>query len=76
MKRDNRSVVTTRGRVTIPREIRRRLGIEPGTRLRFSVEGEKLVAVNESPSDPVSRVYGILGTGDTDAIMRKLRGGR
>ena len=68
------SVVTDRGQVTIPGEIRRRLGIVPGTTLRFDAEGGRLVAVKETASDPVSRVYGILERGDSDEIMRELRG--
>lgn len=68
------SVVTDRGQVTIPVEIRRRLGIAPGTSLRFHAEGGKLVAVKETLTDPVSRIYGIAGKGSTDEIMRRLRG--
>jgi antitoxin PrlF len=31
--------VTTKGQVTIPQEIRERLGIHPGTEVQFEVEG-------------------------------------
>jgi AbrB family looped-hinge helix DNA binding protein len=67
------SVVTAEGQVTIPGEIRRRLGIAPGTNLRFHTEDDKLIAVKETMADPVSRVYGIAGKGKTDAIMARLR---
>ena len=67
------SVVTERGQVTIPGEIRRRLGIVPGTNLRFRAEGGKLIAVKEEISDPVSRVFGIAGKGNTERIMKQLR---
>lgn len=36
-------MVTRRGQTTIPTEIRRRLGIQEGTRLRVEAEGEKVV---------------------------------
>ena len=70
------SVVTDRGQVTIPGKIRRRLGIEPGTILRFRAEKGKLIAVKDTISDPVSRVYGIAGSGSTDEVMKRLRGGK
>jgi AbrB family looped-hinge helix DNA binding protein len=68
------AVVTDRGQVTIPGEIRRRLGIAPGTTLRFHAEGGKLIAVKETTRDPVSRVYGIAGKGNTSEVMTRLRG--
>lgn len=38
-------VVTRRGQTTIPREIRRKLGIEEGSKLKVETEGEKIVLV-------------------------------
>ena len=32
--------VTTKGQVTIPQDIRRRLGIEPGSEVDFQVDGD------------------------------------
>lgn len=74
MTKKTTSVVTDRGQVTIPGEIRRRLRITPGTSLRFHAEGGELVAVKETLSDPVTKIYGIAGKGKTDQIMRRLRG--
>ncbi|MBS3647774.1 AbrB/MazE/SpoVT family DNA-binding domain-containing protein [Pseudaminobacter sp. 19-2017] len=44
--------VTSKGQVTIPKEIRDRLGIGPGSEVDFvpSQEGVRLVAVDEDPS--------------------------
>jgi len=36
-------VVTRRGQTTIPTAIRKKLGIEEGTRLRVETEGERVV---------------------------------
>ncbi len=36
-------VVTRRGQTTIPAEIRKRLGIEEGTRLSVNADGERVV---------------------------------
>ena len=35
------SVVSTKGQVTIPRDIRRRLGLKVGDRVEFVVEGDR-----------------------------------
>jgi AbrB family looped-hinge helix DNA binding protein len=69
-------VVTDRGQVTIPSQIRRVLGIEPGTRLRFDADGGRLIAVKETLENPVTRVFGAAGKVNTDKIMDRLRGGK
>jgi len=65
--------VTAKGQITIPSQIRERLGIKPGTRLRFTTDGKKLVAVKETVEDPVSAVFGSAGRLKTDAVMARLR---
>ena len=50
-----------------------RRGIKPGTRLRFTTDGKKLVAVKETVEDPVSAVFGSAGRLKTDAVMARLR---
>jgi len=70
-----KAVIAERGQVTIPKTLRERLGMKPGTTLEFSEERGRLVAVKVSPADPVARVYGCLGRKfDTDAFMAQLRG--
>jgi AbrB family looped-hinge helix DNA binding protein len=68
--------VTDRGQVTIPLSIRKKLGIEPGTRLRFDTQGNKLVAVKDTGDDPVGAVFGAAGHHKTDAVMARLRGAK
>jgi len=65
--------VTEKGQVTIPGPIRKALGIEPGTRLRFETEGNKLVAMKEAIEDPVSAVFGTAGKLKTDRVIARLR---
>ena len=66
--------VAERGQVTIPKALRNRLGIEPGTMLEFSEEEGRLVAVKAKTIDPVEQVYGSLGRSrHTDDIMKELR---
>jgi len=70
-----KATVAERGQVTIPKTLREKLGIRPGTRLDFSDDRGRLVAVKVGDEDPVGRVFGCLGRGlDTDALMRFLRG--
>lgn len=69
--------VAERGQVTIPKRLRERLGVKPGTVLEFSEERGRLIAVKSGGADPVSEVYGCLGKKiRTDAVMAELRGRR
>jgi len=69
--------VADRGQVTIPKRLRERLGVKPGTVLEFSEEHGRLIAVKTGGVDAVSEVYGCLAKGlNTDAVMTQLRGRR
>ena len=70
-----KSRVSERGQITIPKRLRERLGIRPGQVLEFEAEDGRLVATKADERDPVSAVYGILGTGrSTDAYIDEVRG--
>ena len=70
-----RAKVAERGQVTIPKPLRDRLGIRPGTLLEFREDEGRLVAVKVETLDPVDQAYGKLGRGRrTEEIMRQLRG--
>ncbi len=70
-----RAKVAERGQVTIPQELRKKMGIRPGTVLEFRLKGGELIAHKASSGDPVSEVFGCLGRAlDTDDIMKDLRG--
>lgn len=67
--------VAERGQVTIPKRLRDRLGVTPGTVLEFSEERGRLIAVKSGAPDPVTEVYGCLGRKiNSDAVMAQLRG--
>lgn len=69
-----RAKVAERGQVTIPKPLRDRLGIRPGTILEFREEAGRLVAIKVENLDPVDQIYGQLGEGRrTDEILRQLR---
>lgn len=62
------STVTSKGQVTIPKEIRRALGIRQGSRVAFAHEGGKveLRVVHQAPQSVVS------GFGMLDARGKRL----
>lgn len=67
--------VAERGQVTIPKRLRERLGVKPGTILEFSEDQGRLIAVKSGSVDPVGEVYGCLGKRiRTDTVMAQLRG--
>jgi AbrB family looped-hinge helix DNA binding protein len=81
--------VTTKGQVTIPKEIRDHLGIGPGSEVEFVAtdEGARVIAVNENITEDeasrrfsqvLDRMAGTLDLGGmtTDEYMEWLRGSR
>lgn len=73
---DMKSRVTERGQITIPKELRDRLGIRPGQVVDFAEEGGRLVVTRRAGDDPVEAVYGILALDrSTDELMADLRAG-
>ncbi|MFN8623769.1 MAG: AbrB/MazE/SpoVT family DNA-binding domain-containing protein [Chloroflexota bacterium] len=71
------ATVGERGQVTIPKEIRDRMGIRPGERVEFAEEeGGRIVIRKQVADDVVARVYGTLPVPgwDTDRIVDALRG--
>ena len=66
--------VAERGQVTIPKALRRRLGLVPGTILDFEVDDGKLIAAKLPLRGPVDAVFGSLGRGrSTDELVAALR---
>jgi len=72
--------VTSKGRVTIPLDIRRRLGVREGDRLVFDAEGDAVTVRAASKEDPFEEWRGIgtpgIGKGRAAVLryMRELRG--
>jgi antitoxin PrlF len=57
--------VTQKGQVTIPLEVRRALGIRPGSSVRFQLDGEgaRLLVDRERAAQEIARMR---GAGDID----------
>lgn len=68
-------VVAERGQVTIPKALRDKLGIVPGTELAFTAENGRLVATKVVSDHPALTRMGRHGRGRRTAdIMAQLRG--
>lgn len=69
-----KATIDERGQVIIPKVLRRKLGIKPGTYLDFREENGRLIVEKISNEDQVERVYGCprLGKG-TNAFLRDWR---
>jgi AbrB family looped-hinge helix DNA binding protein len=70
--------VTTKGQVTIPKEIRDLLNLKPGSEVKFRYRNKEIVLERADGAPPVSRfekAIGHAGPGPTtDELMRFLRG--
>jgi antitoxin PrlF len=59
---NNSSTISSKGQVTIPQEIRKRLGLEPGDRVEFVVEeGRTIVRPARSEANPYEKYIGVAG---------------
>jgi AbrB family looped-hinge helix DNA binding protein len=53
--------VTSKGQVTIPKELRQRLGIRQGSRIEFILVGDRVeMRVRSSPSGETGSGFGLL----------------
>ncbi|HED04195.1 MAG TPA: AbrB/MazE/SpoVT family DNA-binding domain-containing protein [Candidatus Fraserbacteria bacterium] len=69
--------VTSKGQITVPKEVREQLGISAGDELEFiSVNGEYRIRrfIRHSPFDRYRGYLKQLEGRDPDQIVRKLRG--
>ena len=70
-----KATVAERGQITIPKALRKQLGIKAGTVLDFQIKKSMLVAVKVDKRDPVGAVYGCLKLSkNTDSLLTELRG--
>lgn len=69
-----KSKVSQKGQVTIPKRLRRSLGIRAGTTLTFEERAGRLVATPMLPGDPFARMVGVLPRMDVDAALAGMRG--
>lgn len=51
--------VSEKGQVTIPKKLRAKLGLAPGTKLAFEEREGELVAVRAAQEDPIGKLVGL-----------------
>jgi AbrB family looped-hinge helix DNA binding protein len=71
---DMKSTVGERGQVTIPKALRRSLGLRAGEEVQFEERHGTLVLSRAARSDPWDALVGIAKTLDVDAALEALRG--
>lgn len=70
-----RSKVGERGQITIPKRLRRNLGIRAGEAVEFEQRDGALVVRRVGAADPLDRLVGLVGERvDVDAYLTKARG--
>jgi AbrB family looped-hinge helix DNA binding protein len=71
-----KSVVSEKGQVTIPKPVRERLGLKPGTVIEFEASEGRLVGRKAIVDDPFSKWRGkgrLPAKGSVDAYLRLIR---
>jgi AbrB family looped-hinge helix DNA binding protein len=72
------ATVTSKGQITLPKEVRNALGLMPGTQVEFRVEPGQVVMRKRVPESVFKRWRGYLrdavGAHTTDEILEELRG--
>ena len=63
--------MTGKGQVTLPKEVRERLGVRPGGKVRFAIEEGGRVAVSARPSS-IQDLFGILGKPPRSATLEEM----
>jgi AbrB family looped-hinge helix DNA binding protein len=59
---NNSSTISSKGQITVPQEIRKRLGLEPGDRVEFVIEeGRTVLRPARSEVNPFEKYIGIAG---------------
>jgi AbrB family looped-hinge helix DNA binding protein len=73
-----KSTISSKGQVTVPAEVRRKLGLTAGTVVAFEVrEGAAILRKGYDGKHPVDVVYGTLKFDrSTDEILDEMRGPR
>jgi AbrB family looped-hinge helix DNA binding protein len=64
-----------KGQVVIPAELRERIGLRPGAKVLVTLAGERRVAIEPVPDDPIEAACGMLrgGASLTKALLEDRR---
>ena len=73
------SVISSKGQVTVPQEVRLRLGLKQGDRVEFVVEGDHtVIRPARAATNPIDQVIGVVdafpgGVEEINAWVRDMR---
>ncbi len=69
--------LTSKGQITVPREVRERLGLKQGDGLVFEIQGDTITLETPQEDNPFDAFIGTLPTLPTDAktFWREVRDG-
>lgn len=69
-----KSTVSEKGQVTIPKQVRDKLGLRAGVVIEFETRDGLLIGRKHSGRSPLDAVYGILAPFDVDKALEEMRG--
>ena len=70
-----KSVVSEKGQVTIPKAVRSKLGLRPGTVLEFEAQRGRLIGRKAGGRDVIDELYGSLKMDEpVDEYVERVRG--
>jgi antitoxin PrlF len=70
-----KAIVSEKGQVTIPKAVRAKLGLRPGTVLEFEAERGRLIGRKAGDRDVIDELYGSLPLDEpVDAYIERSRG--
>jgi len=72
------STISSKGQITVPLELRTRLGLRAGTVVEFELQGDRIVLRKGGGAvHPVDQVFGVLALDrPVDEILERTRGPR
>jgi antitoxin PrlF len=74
------ATVTSKGQITLPKEVRQALGLTPGSHVEFSIEPGRAILRKTIPPEVWKRwqgyLRGKLSADSVDEVMEQLRGER
>ena len=75
-----KSTISSKGQVTVPAEVRRRLGLAAGTTVRFEIRPDGVILRKGTIGEhPVDRVFGVIKPRrpvDSLVLLEEMRGPR
>ena len=60
--------VTSKGQVTLPKEVLRHLGAQPGDKLSVDLLGERRIQLRSNAGQSVSKVFGLLAQANRERL--------